>query len=352
MMKFTTGLASLAVGLAFVSGCGPNDANGISEQDIAEQWLSKAMDNSAQANGVQLNGIRYNGIRYNGIRYNGIRYNGIRYNGIRYNGTSLSGTREDQSVEVDSTALTGTDIEGSLSDGGTLAIKVVSIQWNSIAGVYLYTLKHYNEDSAQWEWLCGLDGNSVPIAAMPIMKAYLHPTYDLDTDTSRFTFSCVNAAVGKCALWGHAPWQTSHAETYNSTTKYRDLGPSHQSCQRLVRGDYCGNGLSHTRNGTPIDVYDTYGFMNPDNLAENTLEADWRADGAHCIRHTRWGTADSTLTPGETDLQYVQRVCPSRLAANDSSCNNESSSTFYKANGFDLANQANRDLLRNQSYQH
>ncbi len=351
-MKFTTGLASLAVGLAFVSGCGPNDANGISEQDIAEQWLSKAADNSSQINGVQINGVRYNGIRYNGVRYNGVRYNGVRYNGVRYNGTSLSGTREDQSVEVDSTALTGTDIEGSLSDGGTLAIKVVSIQWNSIAGVYLYTLKHYNEDTAQWEWLCGLDGNSVPIAAMPIMKAYLHPTYDLDTDTSRFTFSCVNAAVGKCALWGYAPWQTSHAETYNSTTKYRDLGLSHQSCQRLVRGDYCGNGLSHTRNGTPIDVYDTYGFMNPDNLAENTLEADWRADGAHCIRHTRWGTADSTLTPGETDLQYVQRVCPSRLAANDSSCNNESASTFYKANGFDLANQATRDLLRNQSYQH
>jgi hypothetical protein len=220
MMKFTTGLASLAVGLAFVSGCGPNDANGISEQDIAEQWLSKAMDNSAQANGVQLNGIRYNGIRYNGIRYNGIRYNGIRYNGIRYNGTSLSGTREDQSVEVDSTALTGTDIEGSLSDGGTLAIKVVSIQWNSIAGVYLYTLKHYNEDSAQWEWLCGLDGNSVPIAAMPIMKAYLHPTYDLDTeDQSRFTFGCVNAAVAKCALWGHAPWDTAYA---------RDLQLDHQ----------------------------------------------------------------------------------------------------------------------------
>ncbi len=351
-MKFTTGLASLAVGLALVSGCGPNDANGISEQDIAEQWLSKAADNSSQINGVQINGVRYNGVRYNGVRYNGVRYNGVRYNGVRYNGTSLSGTREDQAVEVDSTALTGTDIEGSLSDGGTLAIKVVSIQWNSIAGVYLYTLKHYNEDTAQWEWMCGLDGNSVPIAAMPIMKAYLHPTYDLDTDTSRFTFSCVNAAVGKCALWGYAPWQTSHAETYNSTTKYRDLGLSHQSCQRLVRGDYCGDGLSHTRNGTPIDVYDTYGFMNPDNLAENTLEADWRADGAHCIRHTRWITADSTLTPGETDLQYVQRVCPSRLAANDSSCNNESASTFYKANGFDLANQASRDLLRNQSYQH
>jgi hypothetical protein len=51
-------------------------------------------------------------------------------------------------------------------------------------------------------------------------------------------------------------------------------------------------------------------------------------------------------------LQYIQATCPSRLAANDSSCSNESASTFYKANGFDLANQATRNLLRNQSYQH
>ncbi len=351
-MKFTTGLASLAVGLALVSGCGPNDANGISDQDIAAQWLSMAKDNSSQINGVQVNGVRYNGVRYNGVRYNGVRYNGVRYNGVRYNGTSLAGTREDQSVEVDSTALTGVDMDGDLSDGSVLALKVVSTQWNSVASQYLYTIKYYNEDTSQWTWLCGTDTGDVPIAAIPIMKAYLHPTYDLDGDTSRFTFSCVNAAVGKCAIWGYAPWQTSYAETYNSTTRYRDLGPSHQSCQRLVRADYCGNGLSHTRNGTPIDVYDTYGFMNPDNEAGNTLEADWRPDGAHCIRHTRWGTADSVKTGGLTDVQYIQNTCPSRLASNDSSCDNESASTFYKANGFNLSNQRNRDLLRNQSYQH
>ena len=130
------------------------------------------------------------------------------------------------------------------------------------------------------------------------------------------------------------------------------LDELHQSCVRAVRADYCGNGVSHTRNGTPIDVYDVLGIQNPDNIGGNTVEADWRSDGAYCIKHTRWGTADSTLTPGETDLQYVQRVCPSRLAQNDASCSNDANSTFFQANGFGLNPQSSRKVLRNQSYLH
>ncbi len=344
-MKTTIGLLGLCVGVAVSSGCSPNDLNGVSDQDIAAQWLNSAVDNSASVNGISKNGISKNGISKNGISKNGVSYSGI-----GYTGTSMKATPSDQGVEVDGTALTGINMVGNLTDGGTMDLRVDGITWNSVAGVYLYNLKYYN--GSTWEWVCGTDTGGNPIAAMPIMKAYLHPTYDEDEDQSRFSFGCVNAAIAKCALWGFKPWDTAYPETYSSSTKYRNISTSHQACQRLVRADYCGNGISHTRNGTPIDVYDALGIQNPDNIGGNTLEADWRPDGAHCIRHTRWATADSTLTPGETDLQYVQRVCPSRLAANDASCSNEANSTFYKANGFDLSNQANRDLLRNQSYQH
>lgn len=30
----------------------------------------------------------------------------------------------------------------------------------------------------------------------------------------------------------------------------------HQVCTRMVCADYCGNGIGHTQNSTPIDVYD------------------------------------------------------------------------------------------------
>ncbi len=351
-MTLRNGFVGVVVGLALVTGCSPNDLQGISEQDIAAQWQDSEHDNGIELNGVELNGISYNGISYNGISYNGISYNGISYNGISYNGTSLTATRSDLGVEVDSTAFTGVDMNGVLTNGNSLALKVSSVTWNSVAGQYLYTLKYYNDDTHSWEWLCGTDSNSVPIAAMPIMKAYVHPNYDLDSNQNRFTFGCVNAAVAKCALWGYQPWNTSKLETYNSDYRYRDLGLWHQACQRMVRADYCGNGVSHTRNGTPIDVYDVLGIQNPDNVGGNTVEADWRSDGAYCIKHTRWGTADSTLTPGETDLQYVQRVCPSRLAQNDASCSNDANSTFFQVNGFGLNPQSSRKVLRNQSYLH
>ena len=162
----------------------------------------------------------------------------------------------------------------------------------------------------------------------------------------------MNAALGKCVMWGYQVYNQSFPETYGGTTKNRDLGVSHQACQRMVRADYCGNGVGHTRNGTPIDVYDTYNIQTPDNLVGDSLEADWRPDGAHCIQHTRWVTADSTVTGGLTDLQYVQTYCPGRLAVNEAGCNNDSASSFYQTNGFNLSDQKQRSVLRDRSYQH
>ncbi|HNN53888.1 MAG TPA: ADYC domain-containing protein, partial [Pseudomonadota bacterium] len=216
----------------------------------------------------------------------------------------------------------------------------------------LYNLKHYNEDTGSYEWVCGTDTSGNPIASIPIQKSYLIATGDDDGDPSNFTMACINAALGKCVMWGYQVYNQSYPETYSGTTKYRDLGVSHQACQRMVRADYCGNGTPHTANGTPIDVYDTYGIQTPDNLAGNSLEAEWRPDGAHCIQHTRWGTADSATTAGLTDLQYVQTYCPGRLAVNEAGCNNDSASSFYKNNGFGLTDQKQRSILRNQSYQH
>jgi hypothetical protein len=55
----------------------------------------------------------------------------------------------------------------------------------------------------------------------------------------------------------------------------------------LVRADYCGDGIGHTRNGTPIDLSDRIGFQ-PDKAAPGmTFEAAWGPDGAVCVRHTR-----------------------------------------------------------------
>ncbi len=66
-MKSTIGLLGLCVGLAVASGCGPNDLNGVSDQDIAAQWQNEEHDNGTELNGVELNGVSYNGVSYNGV---------------------------------------------------------------------------------------------------------------------------------------------------------------------------------------------------------------------------------------------------------------------------------------------
>jgi len=354
MQKFT--VTNLSLCLTFALGCG-QATHVLTDEELAAQWQSSRVDNGTQLNGVRMNGVRMNGVRMNGVRMNGVRMNGVRMNGVRMNGvqisgTNITGTREDTQITVSALDLNNADMDAEDETGEVVPIKVDTVFYSASAGKNLYNLKHYNEETGQYEWICGTDTGGNPIAAIPIQKSYLLTTGSEAGDASRFSMTCVNAALGKCVMFGYQVYNQSYQETYSGTTRTRDLGLSHQSCQRLVRADYCGNGVPHTANGTPIDVYDTYGIMTPDNLAGNTLEADWRPDGAHCIQHTRWLKADASVTGALTDLEYIQATCPERLAANDSSCANDSASSFHQSNGFSLTDQSQRNILRNQSYQH
>ena len=346
MLKMTW--TGFALGLALVSGC--SQSSFINDEEIADQWQSSLVDNGTQLNGVRMNGVRMNGVRMNGVRMNGVRMNGVRMNGVRMNGTSLEGTPEDTSITVSGADLNSATMEGETESGDGVSLKVDQVFWSPTASRYLYNVKYYDEDG-NWQWLCGEDTFGNPIAAMPLMKAWYLNTGNEWEDLTRFSLSCVNAALGKCDLWGYKLGNVNRNESYNSEIRSRDLAVLHQTCQRLVRADYCGNGTPHTRNGTSVDVYDAYGIQTPDNLGTQSLEADWRPDGAHCIRHSRWTTADSTVTGGQSDIDYVQATCPSRLASSPSAiydCNDETKSSFYPENGFTLS-QSQRLVIRNRS---
>ena len=91
-------------------------------------------------------------------------------------------------------------------------------------------------------------------------------------DSNSFTFACVNTAIGKCVQWGYRPWVT-----YNG----KSLAPYHQTCTRLVRADFCGNGTSYTVDGTPIDLYDNLGLQT--DTANWAQEAQWDENGSRCF---------------------------------------------------------------------
>jgi hypothetical protein len=78
----------------------------------------------------------------------------------------------------------------------------------------------------------------------------------------------------------------------------------------MARADYCGDGRSHTREDTPIDMYD--GLQVLKRTTEGTagwaparasFEASWTADGAWCLSRTRDGRA----------LEEILAQCPGRF---------------------------------------
>ncbi|HET6467027.1 MAG TPA: ADYC domain-containing protein [Geminicoccaceae bacterium] len=68
-----------------------------------------------------------------------------------------------------------------------------------------------------------------------------------------FGITCTGGATGKCVRYGYKPW--------GEDAEGRPLWDLHQTCVRLVRADYCGDGVSWTETGTLIDLYDRRGIQ-------------------------------------------------------------------------------------------
>jgi hypothetical protein len=219
------------------------------------------------ANGLALNGLDWLGVSLNGLSLNSIVLNGIMINGIVLNGTQLDVQLDaSEIVGADGTPfadamLVGTEIEGLLSGGTTIALRIDGVRREG--GLTYYALSHDGANVSSE----GLDGLFVP-GSWDAAGA-LVPTRDA------VSYSCTNGVLAKCVRWGYAPW---------------DVGAqAHQSCTRMARADYCGDGVPHTRNGTAIDVFDDLGVQDP--IAEPgafEFEAAWGPDGATCVSRPRF----------------------------------------------------------------
>ena len=67
-------------------------------------------------------------------------------------------------------------------------------------------------------------------------------------DQNAFALICTGGAIGKCVRWGYKPWRSGPDGVA--------LWDYHQACVRMVRADYGGDGVGHTRDNTPVDVFD------------------------------------------------------------------------------------------------
>ncbi|AUX47294.1 hypothetical protein SOCE26_088120 [Sorangium cellulosum] len=286
-------------------------------------------------NSINLNGTQLNGTQLNGIQLNGIRYNGIRYNGVALTATLLHGTRESDGRLVSGSDFIGVELDATLDDRSTVALRITNVVERS--GITYYTVK-YDRGGGLWANICG-EG----LDAIPVRGIWDPATGDYSDDGHSFTFGCQGAAIGKCAEWGYRDWQREE-ECKGSICQSRDLSYFHRACVRLVRADYCGDGVAHTRTGTAIDLWDALDIQRQTEGTGMSLEAEWTVDGAACVRHTRW----RGLGISNPDYDYIMDHCPERWAGNDPRCGG-SSSTFYTQNGF-LTPLGERRILRNASY--
>lgn len=188
--------------------------------------------------------------------------------------------------------LSGTTSPGTSSQNLNLRITDVQKHVNPYGkpaiNEYEYRVEYWNGFS--YRPLCGGTGRAMVLDGV-LSGAGNHSF--VTGSYAQFSFVCGDGVAVKCVNWGYKPWLT-----------YPGMGPAgsgktpwdyHGACTRMARADYCGDGVSHTLNGTPIDLYDA--LPAPVNASSNnpTLypEAAWVPGprvGALCLSKQRWDT--------------------------------------------------------------
>jgi hypothetical protein len=142
--------------------------------------------------------------------------------------------------------------------------------------IRLYDVSVKDKKTGEWQRFCrpGPDGIAM---AFPLSGTWTPSGRHEDQPT--FILTCTAGAIGKCVRFGYKPWKT--------TPEGVSLWAYHEACTRMVRADYCGDGRSWTKDGTPIDLYDRLAIQTEDHNDGMEFEAAWGVDGAHCVKHTR-----------------------------------------------------------------
>ena len=139
-----------------------------------------------------------------------------------------------------------------------------------------------------------------------------HKSGDISVRADTLYFGCISGAVGKAALWGYA-WDSP---SLTSVTL-----PAFETAVRLVRDDFCGDGVAHTVVGQPVILRDRWSVNAFPNLPAFTTEAVWEAGGAaRCMRRIR-STGVTLIAPFQCPDSHVIPLCTGDSALESSFTN-------------------------------
>jgi hypothetical protein len=258
--------------------------NGLWENGITEQGTSYQ--------GVNMQGVSLNGMSTQGEQLNGTSLNGENLNGESLNGVSVEGASPNELVAkladgrvLSGDAFVGAMIPAVLSDGTSIALRIAAFERD--ADVAYYRLEH---DGAN---VCAGDDKGMFVPGVWDKTGSRYDALTVGGQRITASFACSAGVLNKCVRWGYAPWKVG-----------ADL---HQACTRMARADYCGNGVSFTKNGTLIDIFDTRGIQSPTADASLLFEAGWGPDGAVCVNRTRY---DARTPAGQPALPSCWATLP------------------------------------------
>jgi hypothetical protein len=199
--------------------------------------------------------------------------------------------------------LFGAILQGADSTGQPVEVALCNAQPDAEdASITWYRIEMWNSESASWKNPCIATARVASPRALAVQGVWDATGAHQDVP-NQFTFACENGAIAKCIDWGYKPWAKKDG---------RLLKDLHQACTRMARADYCGNGRSHTREDSPIDMYDGLEVLARTRVAtaawdpeRASFEAAWDPEGASCLARTRDGQA----------LERIQTECPGRFEA-------------------------------------
>ncbi len=300
--NIVTRLCMAGVAVLSVSACASDIvALSSSEQASTQLW-------PLQLQGMQLQGMQLQGMTMQGFQFARASLGGAPLGNLRVENGEL--VAEQDQATLRGAALVGAHLYAQVGDDEADPPVTVLVEYRitDIAeedpkydptytgSTFLYTLEQDVDHTGVWQPACrpDLDGRGV---AIPVAATW-NAQGDRVESSSLFTLGCTTGVIAKCYRWGYRPWVTG----------YGDLAAMHWACTRLARADYCGDGVSHTEDGTWINLWDNlpppgpiqqHGARTPDGMQ---FEAGWNTEGAVCLSRTRW----------KSQMKPVSRTCPQR----------------------------------------
>jgi hypothetical protein len=176
--------------------------------------------------------------------------------------------------------LLGDKLVGATMAMSTLEGTVFDVRIDQVApakerpSLNLLSLSVHDANTGAWLPFCQKDAHGRS-AGFPVAGAWDGKGHFI-ADRNRWFIACT------LGLFGYDPWSKGpHGE---------DLIPYYEACQHMVRADFDGSRWAHTKNGTPIDIWDHIGIQFPDGSGDTSFrfEAGWSPRGAVCVSKTRW----------------------------------------------------------------